>query len=86
MAAYLARRRFGHPAGEIAVVLGYRTASSVTRAVARIESGSNKLDHAATKLENVPLFPLSHFPFLTQHFIRLNCCETTSNAFWEIPE
>ena len=52
MAAYLARRRFGHPAGEIAVLLGYRTASSVTRAVARIESGGNKLHRTATKLEN----------------------------------
>ena len=53
MAAYLARRRFGHPAGKVAGVLGYRNACSVTRAVARIESGSDKLHRTATNLEKV---------------------------------
>lgn len=51
IAAYLARRRFGHPAGKVAKALGYRSASSVTRAVARVESGAEKLRRTTTKLE-----------------------------------
>jgi len=51
VAAYLARRRFGHPAGEVAEALGYRSASSITRAVARIESGNQRLKRTVTKLE-----------------------------------
>ena len=49
--AYLARRRFGHPAGEVAKALGYRSGSSVTRAVARVESGTEQLRRTAAKLE-----------------------------------
>ena len=51
VAAYLARHRFGHPAGEVAEALGYLSGSSVTRAVARVESGTEKLRRTATKLE-----------------------------------
>jgi len=51
VAAYLARRRFGYPAGEVAKSLGYRSGSSVTRAVARVESGTENLRRTATKLE-----------------------------------
>ena len=51
VAAYLARRRFGHPAGEVAKALGYRSGSSVTRAVARVESGTEQLQRTAAKLE-----------------------------------
>ncbi len=51
VAAYLARRRFGHPAGKVADALGYGSPSSVTRAVARVESGNEELHRAATKLE-----------------------------------
>jgi REP element-mobilizing transposase RayT len=51
VAAYLARRRFGHPAGQVAEALGYRSPSSVTRAVARVESGDDDLRRTATRLE-----------------------------------
>ena len=51
VAAYLARRRFGYPAGEVAKALGYRSASSVTRAVARVESGNQRLQRTVAKLE-----------------------------------
>lgn len=51
VAAYLARRRFGYPAGEVAQALGYRSGSSVTRAVARVELGNERLQQTATKLE-----------------------------------
>jgi hypothetical protein len=51
VAAYLARRRFGYRAGEIAEWLGYRSPSSVTRAVARVETGNPRLQQAAAKLE-----------------------------------
>ena len=51
VAAYLARRRFGYPAGEVAKALGYRSAGSVTRAVARVESSNERLKHTAAKLE-----------------------------------
>ncbi len=37
--------------GEVADALGYRSGSSVTRAVARVESGTEKLRRTATKLE-----------------------------------
>ncbi len=52
VAAYLARRRFGHPAGKVADALGYRIPSSVTRAVARVESGNDELNRTATRLES----------------------------------
>ena len=51
VAAYLARRRFGYPAGEVAKALGYRGAGSVTRAVARVEPGNERLKHTAANLE-----------------------------------
>jgi len=51
VAAYLARRRFGHPAGKVAEALGYRSGSSVNRAVARVESGNESLRRTAEKLE-----------------------------------
>jgi len=51
VAAYLARRRFGHPAGKVAEALGYRNASSVTRAIARVESANQHLRQTAEKLE-----------------------------------
>ncbi len=51
MAAYLARRRFGYPAGEIARALGYRGHSSVNTAVRRVESAAD-LRKTAAILEN----------------------------------
>jgi len=51
VAAYLARRRFGHPAGKVAEALGYRNASSVTRAIARVESANQDLRQTVQKLE-----------------------------------
>ena len=43
MAAYLARRRFGYAAAEVAHALGYRSHGSVRNALARVESGGQKL-------------------------------------------
>jgi len=51
VAAYLARRRFGYPAREVAEALGYRSASSIPRAVTRIESGNQRLRRTVKKLE-----------------------------------
>jgi len=51
VAAFLARCRFGYPAGQVAHALGYRSTSSVTRALARIESGNVDLRQTAAKLE-----------------------------------
>jgi len=51
VAAYLARRRFGYAAGEIARALGYRGHSSVGTAVKRVESGTAELKKAAAELE-----------------------------------
>ncbi len=51
VAAYLARRSFGYPAKEVAKALGYRSASSITKAAARIESGSQSLQRIVAKLE-----------------------------------
>lgn len=51
VAAYLARRRFGYPATEVAQALGYRSVSSVTRAVARVESSNKRLNQTVAKLE-----------------------------------
>lgn len=53
VAAYLARCRFGHPAGEIARALGYRGHSSVGTAVKRVESGTADLKNAAAELETL---------------------------------
>ena len=49
----LARQRFGHPASSVADALGYRSRSSVTRAVARVESGNVDLRRTAARLEEV---------------------------------
>jgi putative transposase len=51
VAAYLARRRFGHSAGKVAEALGYRSGSSVTRAVARVESANEDLRNTVERLE-----------------------------------
>lgn len=51
VAAYLARRRFGYLATEVAQWLGYRGPSGVTRATARVETGNLKLRQTVAKLE-----------------------------------
>ena len=51
LAAYLARRRFGYPAGQVATALGYRNHSSVPHAVARIESAGAGVKQTADKIE-----------------------------------
>ncbi len=51
IAAYLARRRFGYRATEVALALGYRSPSSVTRAVGRVESSMPRLQETAAVLE-----------------------------------
>ena len=53
VAAFLARRRFGYPAGEIAAALGYRDHSGVGRAVRRVEQATAKLKRDVKKLESV---------------------------------
>jgi putative transposase len=50
MAAYLARRRFGYSAREVAVALGYRGHGGVSSAVSRIESGGPQLHRTLEKL------------------------------------
>jgi putative transposase len=50
VAAYLARRRFGYQAGEVAEALGYRGHGGVHNAVRRIESGSAQLRQTAKDL------------------------------------
>jgi len=49
--APLARRCFGYRAGRVDETLGYRSASSIPRAMARVESGSQRLERAVAKLE-----------------------------------
>ena len=51
VAAFLARRRFGYPAGEIAAALGYRDHSGVGRAIRRVEHPTAKLKRDVKKLE-----------------------------------
>ena len=51
MAAYLARRRFGHPVTAIARTLGYRGHSSVNYAINRIETGNEELKRTLAKIE-----------------------------------
>ena len=51
VAAYLARRRFGYPAVEVAAALGYRDHSGVGRAIRRIEQATAKLNRDVKKLE-----------------------------------
>ena len=50
-AAYLARRRFGYPAKSVAAALGYRDASGVSRAIHRIEAGTDDLLRSLARLE-----------------------------------
>ena len=50
LAAYLARRRFGYPAREVALALGYRGHGGVSSAVARIESAGPALRRTADDL------------------------------------
>jgi len=50
LAAYLARRRFGYPANEVALALGYRGHGGVASAVARIESAGPPLQRTADEL------------------------------------
>jgi putative transposase len=54
VAAYLARRRFGYSAAEVAAALGYRGHGGVHSGVARVESGHDKLkdtvEHLVRKL------------------------------------
>ena len=51
VAAYLARRRFGYAAVTVAAALGYRSSSSITRAVARIEAGNQHLQRTVAEVE-----------------------------------
>ncbi len=51
IAAYVARRRFGYRATEVALALGYRSPSSVTRAVARVKSSMSRLQETVAALE-----------------------------------
>jgi hypothetical protein len=51
VAAYLARCRFGYPAGETAAALGYRDHSGVGRAVRRVEQGGLDLQGTIQQLE-----------------------------------
>jgi putative transposase len=51
VAAYLARRRFGYPAGEVAQTLGYRSHGSVRNALARVEAGDRQLHDVVTQLD-----------------------------------
>ncbi len=57
VAAYLARRRFGYAATEVAAAFGYRDHSSTGRAVRRIENGTPQLQAAAEELERQLLNP-----------------------------
>lgn len=51
VAAYLARRRFGYPAGETATALGYWDHSGVGRAVRRVEQAGSDLRQTVERLE-----------------------------------
>ena len=50
VAAYIGRRIFGYPAIQVAGVLGYRSTSSVNRAVARVDRGNAALKRTTAKL------------------------------------
>jgi REP element-mobilizing transposase RayT len=50
VAAYLARRRFGHSAGAVAAALGYRSHGSVRNALRRVESAGDDLLGLVDKL------------------------------------
>ncbi len=51
VAAYLARRRFGYSAAEVAHALGYRSHGSVRNALLRVEAGGRKMQNAIANLE-----------------------------------
>jgi hypothetical protein len=50
VAAYLARRRFGYAAKQVAAALGYRGHGGVHSAVVRVENGSEELKETVAKL------------------------------------
>jgi len=50
VAAYLARRHFGYSASQVAAVLGYRSHSGVSNAIARIDSASPAIKRTADEL------------------------------------
>ncbi|MDP6546911.1 MAG: transposase [Phycisphaerae bacterium] len=50
MAAYLARRRFGYPTGQVAAALGYRSHGGIFCAIARIESAGPAIKRTTEKL------------------------------------
>ena len=51
LAAWLARRRFGYPASQVAEALGYKSHSSVPNAIVRIESAGPSIYRAAETIE-----------------------------------
>ena len=50
VAAYLARRRFGYSASQVAAALGYRSHGGVSNAIARIESAGPAIKRTAEEL------------------------------------
>jgi REP element-mobilizing transposase RayT len=50
VAAYLARRCFGYQASQVATMLGYRSHSGVSNAIARIESDETDIKQTAEKI------------------------------------
>jgi chromosomal replication initiation ATPase DnaA len=57
VAAYLARRRFGHPATAVAAALGYRDHGGVGRACRRIEQTTSGLQRTLERLQKKLLNP-----------------------------
>lgn len=51
MAAYLARRRFGHRTGAVAEAFGYSGPSGVSHAVKRIEAAGAAMQRAIVRIE-----------------------------------
>ena len=51
VAAWLARTRFGYPAGEVARALGYAAGSSVTQAIRRVERQPDRVAEGVRQLE-----------------------------------
>jgi hypothetical protein len=58
VAAYLARRRFGYSAGAVAAALGYRCPSSVSHAIARVESAGARLQTTVKELSKLLRYSL----------------------------
>ncbi|MBN1590064.1 MAG: transposase [Pirellulales bacterium] len=52
VAAYLARRRFGYSASDVAQSLGYKSHGGVHNALTRIETGSTTLKNTVEKIAN----------------------------------